>query len=218
MALRFCCVDDSPLCLNALRRRFQFTQHQCIGELDSVSALKPFLDENQCDVVIAELNVKGKDVLKAWHSIKSSYPTLQLLLYCYNENPTHVARAAAIDAWDYVLKRQPMHCLVRSLEAVPTGERTSDSLLAIARRYLTQRHFDSTQVATTLTRREQDVLVHLSLGLNNLEISRSLGISVETVKEHMQNLLIKVKVSDRTAAAMWSIQNGIPPLVLEPAR
>jgi DNA-binding NarL/FixJ family response regulator len=216
MPLRFCCVDDSPLCLNALRRRFQSTHHKCIGELDCVLALKPFLDENQCDVVIAELNVKGLDVLEQWHSVRSSHPTLKLLLYCYNENPTHVARAAAIDAWDYVLKRQPMHCLVHSLEAVPTGQRRSESLLAIARRYLRQRHFDSTQVATKLTPREQDVLVHLSLGLSNFEISRSLGISTETVKEHMQNLLKKVQVSDRTAAAIWSIQNGIPPLVLEP--
>ena len=67
-----------------------------------------------------------------------------------------------------------------------------------------------------LTQRETQVLRHVALGLSNREIGCSLEISVETVKEHMQNLLKKVQVSDRTAAAIWSIQNGIPPLVLEP--
>lgn len=216
MPLRFCCVDDSPLCLHAIRRRFESTDHQCLAELASVSSLKSFLVNQPCDVVIAELNVKGTDILKEWIRVRTIQPKPQLLLYCYNENPTHVARAAALGAWDYVLKKHPMHCLVRSLEAVPIGERHPDSLLESARRYLSKRHFDSTQVASKLTRREQDVLVHLSLGLSNFEISSSLGIGVDTVKEHMQNLLKKVQVSDRTAAAMWSIQNGIPPLVLEP--
>jgi DNA-binding NarL/FixJ family response regulator len=66
-----------------------------------------------------------------------------------------------------------------------------------------------------LTRREQQILVHLSLGLSNREISNSLKISLETVKEHVQNVLRKIKAADRTAAAVWAIRNGIPPLKLE---
>src|ERR671939_1307620 len=60
-----------------------------------------------------------------------------------------------------------------------------------------------------LTNREVQVLRHVALGLSNKEIGRSLGISVETVKEHVQNILRKIAVTDRTQAAVWSVRKGL---------
>jgi DNA-binding NarL/FixJ family response regulator len=60
-----------------------------------------------------------------------------------------------------------------------------------------------------LTCREAQVLRHVAMGLSNKEIARSLGISIETVKEHVQNVLRKVKANDRTDAAVRAIQSGI---------
>ncbi len=53
------------------------------------------------------------------------------------------------------------------------------------------------------------VLRHVALGLSNREIGRSLGISIETVKEHVQNILRKIDASDRTQAAVWAIKKGL---------
>jgi DNA-binding NarL/FixJ family response regulator len=47
------------------------------------------------------------------------------------------------------------------------------------------------------------------MGLSNKEIADSLAISIETVKEHVQNLLRKLALSDRTQAAVWAIRHGI---------
>jgi DNA-binding NarL/FixJ family response regulator len=47
------------------------------------------------------------------------------------------------------------------------------------------------------------------MGLSNREIGDALEISVETVKEHVQNLLRKVELNDRTQAAVWAIRNGL---------
>jgi DNA-binding NarL/FixJ family response regulator len=60
-----------------------------------------------------------------------------------------------------------------------------------------------------LTPRESQVLSHVAFGLSNDEIARSLQISVETVKEHVQNLLRKLNVNDRTQAAVWAVQAGV---------
>jgi len=46
------------------------------------------------------------------------------------------------------------------------------------------------------------------LGLSNQEIADSLGISIETVKEHVQNILRKLQVKDRTQAAVWAVRQG----------
>ena len=60
-----------------------------------------------------------------------------------------------------------------------------------------------------LTGRETQVLRHLALGLSNNGIGRSLEISVETVKEHVQNVLRKLAVKDRTQAAVWAVRKGL---------
>jgi DNA-binding NarL/FixJ family response regulator len=53
------------------------------------------------------------------------------------------------------------------------------------------------------------VLSHVAYVLSNEEIARSLEISVETVKEHVQNMLRKLGVNDRTQAAVWAVKSGI---------
>jgi DNA-binding NarL/FixJ family response regulator len=53
------------------------------------------------------------------------------------------------------------------------------------------------------------VLSHVAYGLSNDEIAQSLGISVETVKEHVQNILRKLAVNDRTQAAVWAVKSGV---------
>ena len=60
-----------------------------------------------------------------------------------------------------------------------------------------------------LTNREMQVLRHIAMGLSNREIGKSLGISVETVKEHVQNILRKLDVNDRTQAAVWAVKRRL---------
>ena len=60
-----------------------------------------------------------------------------------------------------------------------------------------------------LTQRETQVLRHLALGLSNKEIGKSLEISVETVKEHVQNVLRKIAVNDGPQAAVWAVRRGL---------
>ena len=65
------------------------------------------------------------------------------------------------------------------------------------------------ELEVPLTKRESEVLKQLALGLSNKEIAQSLSISYETVKEHVQHILRKVGVSDRTQAAVWAVRKGL---------
>ncbi len=60
-----------------------------------------------------------------------------------------------------------------------------------------------------LTKRESEVLKQIAFGLTNKEIAQSLGISYETVKEHVQHILQKLAVSDRTQAAVWAVRRNL---------
>jgi DNA-binding NarL/FixJ family response regulator len=60
-----------------------------------------------------------------------------------------------------------------------------------------------------LTRRERQVLAKLVDGLTNKQIAQELEISYETVKEHVQHILRKIAVTDRTQAAVWAVRHGL---------
>ena len=81
-------------------------------------------------------------------------------------------------------------------------------------KFLTHPEHPSNPHTEHLTKRELQILSHLALGLSNREISSSLGISLETVKEHVQNVLRKLKANDRTEAAVWALRKGVPTLNL----
>jgi DNA-binding NarL/FixJ family response regulator len=120
-----------------------------------------------------------------------------------------VARAHALGASDYVLKGASRDDLVGAIKSVASGTAPSEfgemhrvaGTLAIRQK--------QTDGDISLTQRETQVLRHLAMGLSNKEIGQSLSISVETVKEHVQHLLRKMDVTDRTQAAVWAVRNGL---------
>ena len=64
-------------------------------------------------------------------------------------------------------------------------------------------------VEVPLTQREGEVLRQLANGLTNKQIAEALQISYETVKEHVQHVLRKIGVTDRTQAAVWAVRKGL---------
>ena len=212
MSLRVCCIDDSPTCTHGLRQAMVSAGHGLIGTLNRLDGLDAFLSENPCDVIISELRVASTDLFDACQSVLEKHSGSKLIVYSYDENPTHVARACAMDVWDYIPKRYSVQRLVQSCGSIATGQRPLDSLIVVTKQFLLHPHKPPESLTVPLTRREYQILIHLSLGLSNRDISKSLSISLETVKEHVQNVLRKLQINDRTAAAIWSLRNGVPTL------
>lgn len=214
MALRVCCLDESEICLNGLKGLLEQANLEWLGGFQQLHALTSFFQQQRVDVLISEIRVDHEDMLEFLPNLTKMVPDLRLIIYSLDENPTHIARAAANHAWDYVPKRQSVQRLVTACDSVAKNQRCPDSFLQIAKQYLHGPHsfVDSQADSLVLTKREKQVLAHLSLGLSNREIASSMSISLETVKEHVQNVLRKLKVSDRTAAAVWAIRNGLPSL------
>ncbi len=125
------------------------------------------------------------------------------------DNPTYVARAVALGARDYVLKGASRQQIIDTIVATAEGRgpQHAGQLLRVAGTMGTSPLSDGEP--SPLTTRETQVLRHVALGLSNKEIGRSLAISIETVKEHVQNILRKIAASDRTQAAVWAVRKGL---------
>lgn len=123
------------------------------------------------------------------------------------EQPTYLARAVAAGVQDYLFESTPADQIVAAIEAAAEGKppvRHSPygrMLASLGERKAT--------AAIRLSPREQQTLRHVAHGLSNEEIARSMGIGIETVKEHVQKILRKLKMGDRTQAAVWAIRHQL---------
>jgi DNA-binding NarL/FixJ family response regulator len=120
-----------------------------------------------------------------------------------------VTRAVALGASGYLLKGCTRDELVNAIRKVAAGESifTRDELRRTSGALATPRLAADVEVA--LTQREGEVLQQLAKGLTNKQIAEVLHISYETVKEHVQRVLHKIGVTDRTQAAVWAVRKGI---------
>src|SRR4029079_14863928 len=146
--------------------------------------------------------------LAALEKIHSALPKTRIVMLCTYDNPTYIARAVALGASDYLLKGVSRTQLLNSiLNKGGDEEARSEPLKRVAGVMETRR--TDVDDGVSLTQRESQVLRHMALGLSNKEIGRSLDISVETVKEHVPNILRKIHVTDRTQAAVWAVRRNL---------
>ncbi len=170
--------------------------------LELVATKKP-------DLLILDVRMSGGDGLYVLGRVKLDRPELPVILLSTYDNPTYVARAVALGASGYVLKSDSRERLLESIDIAMRGDAawTRDELRRVTGALATPRL--QTDVEVPLTQRESEVLKQLANGLTNKEIALALSISYETVKEHVQHILRKIGVSDRTQAAVWAVRKGL---------
>lgn len=161
------------------------------------------------DVVVMDIRMPNCDGLAALEQIHKKLPETAVIMYTSYENPTYIARSVALGAADFILKTSPAQELIDAIKRTASGAEAPDtSILRRVKRVMRRRH-EREDDGIPLTNRELQVLRHVALGLSNREIGHSLGISIETVKEHVQNILRKLDVNDRTQAAVWAVRRSV---------
>jgi len=148
------------------------------------------------------------DGLDALEKLREKAPQMRVVMMSAYDNPTYVARTVALGAEGFVLKDAPAEDFIDAIRRAVRGEPPKDVRLNQIKDLLATR-LDPTADEVPLTKREYQVLRHLAFGLSNREIGRSLSISIETVKEHVQNILRKLDAADRTEAAVWAVKRNL---------
>lgn len=201
-------ADDHEMVRIGLRSLFEGSEIKIVAEASSGDEAVTQALEHRPSVVLLDLRMDGESGFRALEQIRQKLPETKVLILSTYDNPTYVARAVALGASDYVLKGTRRRDLIASICAIAGGEKpTKAGVMRHIAGTMETGQSDSEEVP--LTGRETQVLRHIALGLSNKEIARSLSISVETVKEHVQNILRKIKVSDRTQAAVWALRKEL---------
>lgn len=209
MSKKLLVVDDHEVIRTGVRVLLQKTEFEIHDEASSSAEARASIEKSVPDIVLLDVRMEGGDGLNCLGRIKLDHADLPIVLYSAYDNPTYIARAVALGASGYVFKSDTRERLIEALNIAVTGESAwrKEELRRVTGALATPRLNQDIEVP--LTQRESEVLRQMALGLTNKEIAKLLGISYETVKEHVQHILRKVGVSDRTQAAVWAVRKNL---------
>jgi DNA-binding NarL/FixJ family response regulator len=232
-------ADDQHLVRGGMRALLEGEPNlEVVGEAESGREALELCRKLCPDLVLMDVRMPEMDGLAATRAIKAEYPKTSVLIVTTHESQEYLLEALRAGAAGYVLKEATKRELLEAVRGVLEGETSLDRELAarLLRRLAEETERRTAQTATPpvgdpaaeerqggrkpppektlaelLTPRELDILRLIAAGKTNREIATERIISLSTVKTHVQRIISKLGVSDRTQAAVRAVELGLPP-------
>jgi DNA-binding NarL/FixJ family response regulator len=200
--IRIFIVDDHPVVLAGLTSMLG-TQPgiEVVGSTSSGEEALEVIQQRHADLLLLDLRMPGMSGIETLLALKRAKVNVRSIILTSYETDEDIYRAVQAGAQGYLLKGSPQSEMLEAIRAVHAGKRYFPRHIAarLAERLM----------RTNLTARELEVLKVLARGLTNKEIGRVLNISGNTVRNHVNSIIEKLEVSDRTEAAITAIDRGL---------
>ena len=209
MSIKLLVADPHEVFCAGLQEFVAGTEIQIVANLTDGQPVLDGVAQHDPQVVLLAVQLAQEDGLTVLEQLREQRPEVAVLVTACCDNPVQLARAHATGAAGFLLKDFDRQRLLETVRAAAVGQRiwTREDLRRVTGVQTTQR-LDGPCDAP-LTPREGEVLRQMTLGHTNRQIAEGLGISYETVKEHVQHILTKLSVEDRTQAAVWAVRHGL---------
>ena len=226
--IRLLVVDDHAF-MRAGARALLSTQpgFEVIGEAENGEEAIARCRELLPDVILMDVSMPGMGGIEATRRIKAEFPLISVLVLTAHADDDLLLDAVRAGAAGYVLKGEHPNHILDAVRAVVEGKTPLDQGLAMSLlRRLGEEAAKSGEIApptdpggselaaalpSPLTPREIEVLGCLAMGKTNRQIAGELHVSLSTVKRHLERILSKLGVSDRTQAAVKAVELGLRP-------
>jgi DNA-binding NarL/FixJ family response regulator len=203
---------------------------EVVGEAQDGQQATQRCRELRPDLVLMDVSMPGMDGIEATRRLKAEFPETSVLILTAHADHRLLMDAVKAGAAGYVLKGEHTDHVLDAVRAVLNGETPLDQGLAMSllRRLgeeqeeaarstparplpepTSRERGAATSLPDALTSREMEVLSRIALGETNRQIAEELHISLSTVKRHLERILSKLGVSDRTQAAVKAIEIGL---------
>jgi DNA-binding NarL/FixJ family response regulator len=212
--IRVMLVDDHGIVRQGLRALLTRPGIVVIGEAENGEEAVELARTLRPDVMLLDIRMKESDGLQALPQIKAASPRTSVIMLTTYANPGYLARAISGGASGYLSKETDPDQIVRAVQAAAAGDELIDrTLLRAALEHAVDPSPPSPEPTELevdpLSDREREVLRLIVSGLSNQAIGDALSISLPTVKTHVQHILQKLHVSDRTQAALLAVRHHL---------
>lgn len=205
-AIRVLVVDDHQMFAEALEALLEpFDAVEVVGTVSDAECVGGAVEERRPDVVLVDLVLGRSDGVSLLRDLSSRYPHVGLLALSATSQDTAAPRSAAAGAAGFVHKNASVEQLLFAIRKVAAGGRLITPRTGLGRVEQTTEQ----ALVSRLTRRELDVLRLLMGGGDGREIARSLGVRQNTVRTHVQNILMKLGVHSRLEAVALAARAGL---------
>lgn len=201
-AIRIMLVDDHPAFRKGMAALIESEPDlEVVAQTGDGSEALDVYRQKKPDVVLMDLRLPGMGGVEATLAIRKEFPDARVIVLTTFDTDEDIYRAIQSGAKSYLLKDTPDDELATAIRLVHAGRQILPDKLA---KRLTER-----QNRPDLSQREMEVLQLLIKGRSNKEIGNALFVCEDTVKAHFKTLFAKLKVQDRTEAAISAIRHGI---------
>lgn len=213
-SIKLLIVDDHPLFRRGVRLYLEAVPGLVVaGEAGGGEATLDFLQRQEVDVILLDLQMPDLDGIETTRKILSRHPAIRVLMLTSFGNRHKVYSAMKAGASGYVLKDAEPEELEAAIRAVAAGGSYLGAQAAAELLDHAGPGKKDDQVSSTLpeplSAREKEVLALIARGLGNREIAGRLFISEKTVKTHVANILQKLDMKSRTQAALYAMRENL---------
>ena len=212
-------VDDHPVFRDGLRNILATADDLVVvGEAEDGAEALDFAQTLQPDVIVMDINIPVLNGMQATRQIKSAHPDINVIMLTAYDDDEQIYHAIRSGASAYYAKDISPDFLVEAIRHVSQGKFVVGEQLMNQKeieRWLAKAYerfggllIDVDDKFMPLSPREMEILKLITRGLSNKEIAYTLGISHQTVKNHMTSILRKLDVEDRTQAAVFALRRG----------
>ncbi|MDB4696267.1 response regulator transcription factor [Akkermansiaceae bacterium] len=199
---RILIVDDHAMVRLALAEAIaQQDDLELVGEAENGARAIALYRDLQPDVVTMDYQMPGLNGAEAIGEILAEFPEARIVLLSIYETPESLWRATEAGALGCVSKGVEIDEIITAVRAVASGVSYYSEGL--------EKKLDERRAQEALSPRETEALAQIVSGLSNKEIVANLGISMSTVKHHLERVFTKLGVNDRTQAATAAVKRGI---------
>lgn len=210
MTLRYLVVDDHALFRDGMISLLKAAGMNVVGEAVNGQEAVAFAEKLKPDVILMDIDMPVMNGIDATRQISMTNPQIQVVMLTIAQEEAKLFDALRAGAKGYLLKSLNTDEFIKLLNGIERGEPPiPPALTAKLINYVAGNTGEAAPVDESLTEREVELLRYLGQGLPNKAIAETLGVSENTVKYHIKNILQKLDLGNRSEAAAYAVSHNL---------
>ena len=200
--IRVAVIDDHAVVRMGLKYSISLDDElELAGELSGGAGAGDFVLKTKPDVVLLDVRMPNVNGIEALKDILGKVANAKVVMLTTSEADEDVFQAMTLGARGYLIKDENGDDIFKAVRKVASGGTWIPPQI--------REIYNARKMRVAITDREREVLTLLVKGFQNEEIGRRLGISLDTVKQHVKHIFEKLDVSTRVEAATEAIRTGL---------